>query len=133
MKIIPHKHHPYMYILHTDEDKYLGAGIGPMLDETRIVWYSGTADVPDTEVWNRIKTWVASLGGSSMGGGMCTPTQSWNEWRIPIKFDDLLKVNLGRTPHVKDDEFICDGCNKTFDIEDSIRVGKDGLRCPDCA
>jgi uncharacterized protein YbaR (Trm112 family) len=32
----------------------------------------------------------------------------------------------------ENDEFKCEGCNKIFDIEDSIRVGKDELYCPNC-
>jgi hypothetical protein len=31
-----------------------------------------------------------------------------------------------------DDNFECDGCGRTFDIEDSIRVDKDTLICPLC-
>lgn len=32
-----------------------------------------------------------------------------------------------------DDEFICDSCGETFDIEMSVRIGKDILICEVCA
>jgi len=94
LKIIPHKHHKGLYILHSDDDKYLGAGIGGGIDDTRITWYSGVADIPDTEACDIIRKWVKEIGGKAMGSGMCTRDQSWNEWRIPVELKSLLKKYL---------------------------------------
>lgn len=91
MKIVPHQCDNGCYILHSDDNKFTGAGVRKWIGETHIIWYSGTAEMNDTKACDMIREWVLSEGGKGTGSGMCTKEQSWTEWIIPNPFDELYK------------------------------------------
>jgi hypothetical protein len=104
MKIVNHKYHSGHYLLYTDDNKFTGAGISGWLDTTRVVWYSGTADIPDQDATKMIADWAKQLNGTSdlyslgtSNSGMCTRSQSWNEWTVNCRFKNLLEIMLDET------------------------------------
>lgn len=104
MKIVNHKYHAGHYLLYTDDNKFTGAGINGWLDQTRVVWYSSTADIPDKDAITMISDWAKQLNGiidhygyGTSGSGDCTRNQFWMEWSVNVKFKNLLELMLDET------------------------------------
>jgi hypothetical protein len=72
------------------KNKFTGAGVAYYGEDTRILWYSQTAEMDDEKSKEAIKKWVLSEGGNESGSGVSTKTQYWKEWRIPKPIKELL-------------------------------------------
>jgi hypothetical protein len=78
------------YLLYGDEG-FSGASLSFNINDTCVIFYSGTAEYDEDKAIRDIKNYIESKGGKFISNGNSTKTQFWTKWIIPTKLTELVQ------------------------------------------